>query len=126
MLSNAYKVFLFISKAKLIYKNIMTRIEEVLTFLSSSDSVLRDEVLTLASLKEGGECQQVFKNVRRVMFPTCESERVQELCLEKGINTVADYSLLRQKMPELPVDPRPKNLRQMSWNEYLHPTGVQN
>ena len=98
----------------------MSHIEEVLSQLSLSDSVLRDEVLIFCSLKEGGECQQVFKNVRRRLFPTRESQRVQELCVEKGINTGADYSLLRQEIPELPEDPRPKN---MSWDEYLHPTG---
>jgi hypothetical protein len=52
-----------------------------------------------------------------------ESKRIQELCIEKGIDTSIEYSMkLRTEMPELPEDPKPKN---STWYDYLHPELVE-
>jgi len=97
----------------------MSKIEGILTLLASTDSVLRNEIIELCSLGDANECQKVFLNIRKNLFPTRESKVVQELCISKGIKTSADYSLLRLKLPELPIDPRPQNT---TWYNYLHST----
>lgn len=96
----------------------MSKIEATLASLCTTDAALRDEVLLLGSLRDSGECQAVFKNVRKTLFPTQESKRVQEFCVSKGIQTSVEYSHLRADIHELPEDPRPANT---TWYEYLHP-----
>ena len=66
------------------------------------------------------EIRRCFENIRKNLFPARESRRIQELCIEKGWGTSIKYSLQRIVMPELPEDPKPKN---MSWYDYLHPSG---
>jgi len=66
------------------------------------------------------EIRQCFANIRKNLFPARESRRIQELCIEKGWDTSVEYSLQRIVIPELPEDPRPKNV---SWYDYLHPYG---
>ena len=96
----------------------MSRVEDILTFHSSSDTALMNEIIRLCSMSDATQCKKVFINIRNNLFPSGESKRVQEYCVSKGIHTSAEYSLLRLDMPELPSDPRPKNT---SWYEYLHP-----
>jgi superfamily II DNA or RNA helicase len=66
------------------------------------------------------EIRRCFANIRKNLFPARESRRIQELCIEKGWDTSVEYSLQRIVIPELPEDPRPKNV---SWYDYLHPYG---
>jgi len=99
----------------------MSRVEEILTFHSSSDSALMNEIIRLCSMSDPTECKKVFLKIRNNLFPSGESKRVQEYCVSKGIHTSAEYSLLSLEMPELPIDPRPKNT---SWYEYLHPVDI--
>ena len=117
--------------------------EEVLSALASCDDQIRDEIVlrTKPGVKpsdplppsETGdtvpecimieefeadqeEIRRCFRNIRRNLK---ENRRVQDLCLEKGVDTSIDYALLRVDFPELPEDPRPKNA---TWFDYLHPT----
>jgi hypothetical protein len=63
--------------------------------------------------------KRCFTNIRKNLFPAKESRRIQELCIEKGWGTSVEYGLQRLAIPELPEDPRPKNI---TWFNYLHPT----
>lgn len=120
--------------------------EEVLSTLASCDEQIRDEIVlrTKPDIKpsdqhsrspetgdtlpecimvEGFEADQeeikrCFTNIRKNLFPAKERRRIQELCIEKGVDTSVEYDLLRNDIPELPEDPRPKG---MMWYDYLHP-----
>jgi superfamily II DNA or RNA helicase len=120
--------------------------EEVLSALASCDEQIRDEIVlrtkpdvkpsdplppspetgdTLPErimIEEFGadqeEIKRCFTNIRKNLFPANESRRIQELCIEKGIDTSVEYALLRIDIPELPEDPRPKGV---PWYDYLHP-----
>ena len=126
----------------------MTGFEEVLTTLASFDDQLRDEVILRATKPviseekpqpthgdDGaiGECimiddfdgsnieeiRKCFVNIRKNLFPIRESKRIQELCIDKGIDTSIEYFMtLCTQMPELPEDPKPKS---STWYDYLHP-----
>jgi len=96
----------------------MSKVESVLTLFSLTDSTLRDEIILL---RDATECQEVFKNIRRNLFPTSESKRVQDLCILKGVNSSVEYSLLRMEIGDLPIDPRAENV---SWYDYLHPNNA--
>jgi len=122
--------------------------EEVLSALASCDEQIRDEIVlrTKPDIKpsdplppspETGdtlpECIMIeefeadqeeikrgFTNIRKNLFPAKESRRIQELCIDKGIDTSIEYSMsLRIQIPELPEDPKPKGC---SWYDYLHPS----
>jgi superfamily II DNA or RNA helicase len=120
--------------------------EEVLSALASCDEQIHDEIVlrtkpdvkpsdplplspetgdTLPEcimIEEFGadpeEIKRCFINIRKKLFPAKESRRIQELCIEKGIDTSVEYALLCIDIPELPEDPRPKG---MLWYDYLHP-----
>lgn len=120
--------------------------EEVLSALASCDEQIRDEIVLrtkpdvkpsdpLPPSPETGdtlpECIMIeefeadqeeiklcFTNIRKNLFPSKESRRIQELCIEKGVDTSVEYALMRIDIPELPEDPRPKG---MLWYDYLHP-----
>lgn len=120
--------------------------EEVLSALASCDEQIRDEILrrttpdvkpsdSLAHSPETGdilpecimieefeadqeEIKRCFMNIRKNLFPAKVSRRIQELCIEKGVDTSVEYALLRLDIPELPEDPRPKGVL---WYDYLHP-----
>lgn len=121
--------------------------EEVLTALASCDEQIRDEIVLrsatgvkpsdhLPSSTDSSdtppECimieeyeaneeaiKRCFTNIRKNLFPVRESRRIQELCIEKGWDTSVEYGLQRLAIPELPEDPKPKNI---TWFDYLHPT----
>jgi len=122
--------------------------EEVLSALASCDEQIRDEIVLrtkpyikpsdpLPPSPETGdtlpECIMIeefeadqeeikrgFTNIRKNLFPAKESRRIQELCIDKGIDTSIEYSMsLRTQIPELPEDPKPKGC---SWYDYLHPS----
>ncbi len=125
----------------------MSGFEDVLTALASCDDQLRDEVI-LRAIKptnseeklptpgdagavaecimiddyDGSNIEEIrkcFVNIRKNLFPSRESKRIQELCIDKGIDTSIEYSMtLRTQMPELPEDPKPKS---STWYDYLHP-----
>ena len=123
--------------------------EEVLSALASCDEQIRDEIIlrsmvtaepSSSPLLPGvssdivpecimidefeaseEEIRQCFANIRRNLFPTRESKRIQELCIEKGWDTSIEYSLQRIAIPELPEDPKPKNTL---WFDYLHPNWI--
>ena len=64
------------------------------------------------------EIKQCFVNIRKNLFPIRESGRIRELCITEYVDTSVEYSTsLRQRFPELPEDPRPKNY---TWYNYLH------
>lgn len=63
------------------------------------------------------EITRCFTNIRKNLFPVKESRRIQELCMEKRIDTSVEYALLGIDMC-LPADPRPKDVL---WYDYLHP-----
>jgi len=120
--------------------------EEVLLALASCDEQIRDEIVlrTKPEVKPSDplppspqtgetlpecimidefeanqeEIQRCFTNIRKNLFPVKESHRIQNLCIDNDIDTSVEYSLLRNHMPELPEDPRPKG---MVWYDYLHP-----
>jgi superfamily II DNA or RNA helicase len=120
--------------------------EEVLSALASCDEQIRDEIIlrsavtvesSLSPLLPGvssdiipecimidefeaneEEIRRCFANIRKNLFPARESKRIQELCIQKGWDTSIEYSLQRIAIPELPEDPKPKN---MLWFDYLHP-----
>jgi len=120
--------------------------EEVLSALASCDEQIRDEIVLrtkpdvkpsdpLPPSPETGdtlpecimieefeadqeEIKRCFTNIRKNLFPAKESQRIQKLCIEKGVDTSVEYVLLRIDIPELPEDPRPKS---MLWYDYLHP-----
>jgi superfamily II DNA or RNA helicase len=120
--------------------------EEVLSALASCDEQIRDEIVLrtkpdvkpsdpLPPSPETGdtlpecimieefeadqeEIKRCFTNIRKNLFPAKESRRIQELCIEKGVDTSVEYALLHIDIPELPEDPRPKG---MLWYDYLHP-----
>ena len=120
--------------------------EEVLSALASCDEQIRDEIILRSTaigkpsdpLPPSGdsgdivpECimieefeakeediRRCFMNIRRNLFPVRESRRIQELCIERGIDTSVEYGLLRCDIPELPEDPKPKGV---TWFDYLHP-----
>jgi superfamily II DNA or RNA helicase len=125
----------------------MTGFEDVLTALASCDDQLRDEVILRATKPTNSEekppthgdagavaecimidhydgsnieeIRKCFTNIRKNLFPSRESKRIQELCIDKGIDTSIEYSIsLRTQMPELPEDPKPKS---STWYDYLHP-----
>jgi superfamily II DNA or RNA helicase len=121
--------------------------EEVLTALASCDEQIRDEIVLrsatgvkpsdpLPSSTDSSdtppECimieeyeaneeaiKRCFTNIRKNLFPVRESRRIQELCIEKGWDTSVEYGLQRLAIPELPEDPKLKNI---AWFDYLHPT----
>ncbi len=125
----------------------MTGFEDVLTALASCDDQLRDEVI-LRAIKptnseeklptpgdagavaecimiddyDGSNIEEIrkcFVNIRKNLSHSRESKRIQELCIDKGIDTSIEYSMtLRTQMPELPEDPKPKS---STWYDYLHP-----
>lgn len=127
----------------------LTAFEDVLAALASSDDQLRDEIILRAtkpppkpsagggggSTYDGGEApecimldqyeareediRRCFDNIRRFFFSTRDSHRTQALCIEKGIDTSIEYTLLRETLPDIPADPRPRNT---TWYDYLHPT----
>jgi len=126
--------------------------EEVLSALASCDEQIRDEIVLrtksdvnpsdpLPSSPETGdslpecimieefeaeqkEIKRCFTNIRKNLFPAKESRRIQEICIEKGVDTSVDYSLLRSiDIPELPEDPRPRDIQ---WYDYLHPMRFHN
>lgn len=120
--------------------------EEVLSALASCDEQIRDEIVLRTKLDvkpsdplppspETGdtlpecimieefeadqeEIKKCFTNIRKNLFPVKESQRIQKLCIEKNVDTSIEYALLRIDIPELPEDPRPKD---MLWYDYLHP-----
>jgi len=120
--------------------------EEVLSALASCDEQIRDEIILrsavgvkssdpLPSSPDSSdtppECimieefeankediKQCFTNIRKNLFPARESRRIQEFCIEKGWDTSVEYSIQRIAIPELPEDPKPKNI---TWFDYLHP-----
>ena len=122
--------------------------EEVLMALASCDQQVRDEIVlrsTFASASavsdpllfspdtgdvvpecimieefnaDQQEIKRCFTNIRKNLFPAKERRRIQELCIEKGVDTSVEYALLRIDIPELPEDPRPKA---ETWYDYLHP-----
>jgi hypothetical protein len=125
----------------------MTGFEDVLTALASCDDQLRDEVILRATNSAESEekppipgdagsmaecimiddydgsniddIRKCFINIRKNLYPSRESKRIQELCIDKGIDTSIEYSMsLRTQIPELPEDPKPKS---SSWYDYLHP-----
>lgn len=124
----------------------MSGFEHTLTALASCDDQLRDEVIlrsiqavdsldTPPSIGNAGtsaECVMIdqfdsniddvkncFINIRRSLFPVRESKRIQELCIDKGIDTSIEYSMtLRTQMSELPEDPKVKS---STWYDFLHP-----
>jgi len=125
----------------------MTGFEDVLTALASCDDQLRDEVILRATKLvtseekppthgdagavaecimiddyDGSNIEEIrkcFVNIRKNLFPSRESKRIQELCIDKGIDTSIEYSMtLCTQMPELPEDPKPKS---STWYDYLHP-----
>jgi len=65
------------------------------------------------------EIRRCFMNIRKKLFPTTESRRIQDLCVTRGWETSVDYATQRMAIPDLPEDPRPKNT---TWYDYLHPT----
>jgi superfamily II DNA or RNA helicase len=121
--------------------------EEVLSALASCDEQIRDEIVlrTKSDVKPSDplppspdtgdtrpecimieefeadqeEIKRCFTNIRKNLFPARESRRIQELCMEKGVDTSVEYALLRIDIPDLPEDPRPKGAL---WYDYLHPT----
>ena len=129
----------------------MSGFEEVLTSLASCDDQLRDEVILRATKLvtseenpqtpgdagavsecimiddyDGSNIEEIrkcFVNIRKNLFPSRESKRIQELCIEKGVDTSIEYVMtLRTQIPELPEDPKPKS---STWYDYLHPTLVE-
>jgi superfamily II DNA or RNA helicase len=126
----------------------MSGFEDVLTALASCDDKLRDEVILRATNPVGdkkkppttaghagdvAECimiddydgsnieeiRKCFVNIRRNLFPSRVSNCIQELCIDKGVDTSIEYNMiLRAEMPELPEDPKPKK---STWYDYLHP-----
>lgn len=120
--------------------------EEVLYALASCDEKIRDEIVLRAkqdvkpsdplppSPETGDtlpecimieefeadqeEIKRCFKNIRKNLFPARESRRIQELCIEKDVDTSLEYSKLRSDIPELPENPLPRGVL---WYNYLHP-----
>lgn len=64
------------------------------------------------------EIRRCFATVRAALFSACEGRRVRALCVDKGVTTSVEYALLREELPELPEDPRPRG---MTWFEFLNP-----
>ena len=124
--------------------------EEVLSALASCDEQIRDEIILRSAvaieslpshISPNGvsfdtvpecimiddfeaneeEIRRCFANIRKNLFPARENKRIQELCIEKGIDTSIEYTLLQIKLPELPEDPKPKNAL---WFDYLHPNRI--
>jgi hypothetical protein len=124
--------------------------EEVLSALASCDEQIRDEIILRSSVAvesspnplppstdssdtipecimidefeaKEEEIRRCFSNIRKNLFPARESKRIQELCIEKGWDTSIEYSLQRIAIPELPEDPKPKNVL---WFDYLHPNWI--
>jgi superfamily II DNA or RNA helicase len=126
--------------------------EEVLTALASCDEQIRDEIVLRASEKRNlsdispppsstsedipperivieqfeadkDQIQRCFSSVRKNLFPSKESRQIQQMCVEKGIDTSVEYERdLLPMIPELPRDPRPKT---MIWYDYLHPANTE-
>ena len=97
-------------------------IEDFLIFHSPSDPSLMNDILILSSLRDPKECQNVFVNVRNMLFPSSDTKRIQEICLKRGIDTSLEYSLLRLELPNLPLNPCPENV---SWYDFLHPKNAE-
>lgn len=122
----------------------MCGFEEVLCSLASNDEMIRDEVVLqysgsgtsslphdpFSGAEEDPQCimieeanakeeeiRRCFTNIRKSLFPKRESQRIQELCIEKEWGTSIDYNNNRS-MYDLPEDPKSKN---MLWFDYLHP-----
>lgn len=129
----------------------MSGFEEVLTSLASCDEYIRDEIILRASAErkdteivprftEDGiipECimiedcngedvegiKRCLRNARKNLLPAKESKQIQSFCIEKGIDTSVEYSMiLRTQNPDLPEDPKPKT---QLWYDYLHPSLVE-
>ena len=122
----------------------LSGLEEVLAALASSDEQIRDEIVTHAMVPSvsgdsGGiahsilpECilieefeanldaiRRCFTSLRKQLISMGESRYIRHLCIQHGIETSVDYiNKLRQAIPDLPDDPRP---RSMSWYDFLHP-----
>ena len=124
----------------------LTGFEEVLSALASCDEQIRDEIVLRSAVgvkpsdplpsnpdssDTPPECimieefeaneediKRCFTNIRKNLFPARESRRIQEFCIEKGWDTSVEYSIRRIAIPELPEDPKPKNI---TWFDYLHP-----
>ena len=98
----------------------MSKIVEILADLSTTNNALRDEIIMLCSMKDPSECQQLFKNIRQKLFPGPETKRIQDMCIEKGIDTSFEYSMNRGTLlpDDFPEDPRPANT---TWYDFLHP-----
>ena len=123
--------------------------EEVLVALASCDEQLRDEIVLRAKSGEPSaplppspetgdtvpECimieefeadqeviKRCFTNIRKNLFTSKESRRIQKDCIERGIDTSEEYSRLRIDIPELPEDPRSKG---MTWYDFLHPMSTE-
>lgn len=124
--------------------------EEVLMALASSDDHIRDEIVIRSGKNSendnisynsseingtipecimideyeanSDEIKRCFMSVRKKIFETKESKTIQKLCIEKGIDTSIEYNNLRNDIPELPEDPRPKGVE---WYDYLHPYNLE-
>jgi superfamily II DNA or RNA helicase len=124
--------------------------EEVLAALASCDDQIRDEIVLRATeprdpvarrlpitMADGQapECilieefeadnemiRKCFASVRKNLFPSKESSRIQQMCVEKHVDTSVEYASLRLMIPELPDDPRPKTVL---WYSYLHPSDTE-
>ena len=124
----------------------LTGFEEVLSALASCDEQILDEIVLryavgvksldpLPSSPDSSdtppECimieefeaneediKRCFTNIRKNLFTAKESRRIQGLCIKEGWGTSVEYSIQRKVIPELPEDPKPKNI---TWFDYLHP-----
>jgi hypothetical protein len=67
---------------------------------------------------DADEIRRCFTNIRKNLFHAKDRRRIRELCIERGVDTSVEYTPLRNNIPELPEDPRPKG---MLWYDYLHP-----
>ena len=97
-------------------------IEDFLIFHSPSDPALMNDIMLLCSLNDPKECLNVFLNVRNMLFPSNDTRLIQEICINRGIDTSLEYSLLRLELPNLPLNPCPENV---SWYDFLHPKNAE-
>jgi len=129
----------------------LSGIEEVLSALASCDEQIRDEIVfrtksgsseSLSSSPSPSEKSEIhpecimieefeahpdeilrcFRNIRRNIFQTKDSRRIQDVCIQRHVDTSIEYELLRREIPELPDNPLPKDV---TWYDYLHPTSVE-
>jgi len=78
------------------------------------ESIIIDEFEANADI-----IKRCFENIRKKLFISMDSRRIQKFCIEKGIKTSVQYNNRRSKeFPDLPEDPKPKA---MTWYDYLNP-----